>query len=154
MLRFMILFAFAFSSLPEISLANDVAEDRGTFRVVLATISAAYSQGPNFNGFYSSDVFSPIVIESGQSRFTWVSPEDIIEHFNSLIENASEWGSAEERELLNRKKSQAINELKDFLGDQKFKMYSSTMEHGMEYRLDTYYIGTGSQLWFEETWVD
>lgn len=154
MLRFISIFAFTLILLPKISFANEGLKDRATLKEVLATISSAYSQGPNFNGFYSSDDFSSIAIESRQPSFSWVSPEDIVEHFNLLIENASEWGSAEDRELLNRKKYQAIVELKQFLGEQKFKMYSNTIEHGTEYRTDTYYIGSNSQLWFEETWVD
>lgn len=154
MYRFLIFSVFTFMLLPEQSLAIENTSDKTALSQILDAISDAYSLGPQFNGFHSSDNFSFFVVESRKPSFLLVDQHDILKHFNLLIENASSFGDVKERDVLDRLKSRAIDELKALLGDQQFKLYSNVGQYGSETRIDTYYIGPRYQLWFEETWVD
>lgn len=140
--------------LPGRCLAIENSSTKTAFTQMLDAISAAYSMGPNFNRFHSSDNFSLFVVDSREPNFLWVDQQEILKHFSLLIENASSFGGVKEREILDRLRFQAIDELKELLGDQKFKFYSNFGQYGDETRIDNYYIGAGYQLWFEETWID
>lgn len=117
MYRLIFLLSFIFCS---VSQANEIDLTRlkggiaysSALKDTLDIVASAYTDGPNFNGFFYSDTFSFFAVNSQTPQFSWVDPEAVIEHVGALIDDALNWESDEEvKARLENIRSQALSEL-------------------------------------------
>jgi len=130
-------------------------EESSTLRKLLDEISEIYNRsGPKFNSFHYSDEFHFFACNTDNINPPLVDVDHIVKQLVLFAENASDWGAAKEKSSIKKVLAPAIIELKTILGKKKYKLYEQTKQYSSTIIHQSYYVGDGYQLSFEEVEAD